>query len=588
MSATSKRRGPGQDLSGPLLVGVCSLILLAVAVTWTSAAAGAALAGTAAPPSNPFAVLFQLASGAYRWPGAWATAVLVVELVALVAAAALVFRVVRRARARRKPIDAAARYMGKGTDLDKISERTVREKAKRLGVADDVAPGVYLGRAVIGRRPLYGSAEDTYLALWGTRTGKTTMLAIPTVMTHGRAPVLCTTNRRDLVDATRGPREEFGTVWVADFQGLLDEEPTWYWDPLTYVTDVTQAARLASLFAADTRGPNAQTDAYFDPAGEELVANMLMAAKLDNRPITQVYRWLASQRDDEPARILEEAGPDYQAAADSLNGVLNAADKQRSGVYGTAIKNVACLRDPKVTRWVTPAAPGELAKRRAFSPEDYVRSSDTLYLVSREGKGSAGALVTALTVAICEAAEHLAMRSPQGRLSRPLMGVLDEAANICKWPELPDIYSHYGSRGINLMTILQSWAQGVTVWGEHGMEKLWSTANVTSYGGGGRDDRFFARISAMVGKFEPLTYSQSRQPGGKSGNPLASNVSTTTSSRPEEIIDAADLTSVPFGRAVVFASQTRTTLVETKPWWEYEWKDKVEASLRKYDPGTVK
>ncbi|WP_374754618.1 TraM recognition domain-containing protein [Arthrobacter sp. AFG20] len=41
-----------------------------------------------------------------------------------------------------------------------------------------------------------------------------------------------------------------------------------------------------------------------------------------------------------------------------------------------------------------------------------------------------------------------------------MIGVLDEAANVCRWRELPNIYSHYGSRGIVLMTIPQSWSQG--------------------------------------------------------------------------------------------------------------------------------
>ena len=43
-------------------------------------------------------------------------------------------------------------------------------------------------------------------------------------------------------------------------------------------------------------------------------------------------------------------------------------------------------------------------------------------------------------------------------------------------------YSHYGSRGICMMTILQSWSQGVEVWGRDGMRKLWSAANVKVYG----------------------------------------------------------------------------------------------------------
>lgn len=587
MSSTTKRRGPGGN-TGELLGLIATVAaFVALGAVWGATAAGAALTGTTAPPANPFTIVVDLGRGAYAWPGAWATAVLVAELVVLVLPGLFVWRAVRQTHARRKPIDAAAKYMGKGRDLDKISESTVRAKAERLGVAGDVAPGVYLGQSVAGHKPLYSSAEDTILALWGTRAGKTSMLAIPAVMRHGRAPVLCTTNRRDLVDHTRLPREAIGTVWIADFQGLMGEEPTWYWDPLTYVTDITTASNLATHFATDTREPGASTDAYFDPAGQELLSNMFMAAALDKRPITQVYRWLSNQRDDEPARILEDAGPDYAAAADGLHAVLNAADKQRSGVYGTAMKCAACLRDPKVTRWVTPPAPGEPGKRREFVPADYVRSTDTLYLVSREGRGSAGALVTALTVAICEAAEDFAMRSPQGRLARPLLPVLDEAANICKWKDLPDLYSHYGSRGINLITILQSWAQGESVWGPLGMDKLWATANITSYGGGGRDDRFFGRIAKMVGNFEATTYSRTRQPAHPGQSVFASSTSTSVSSRQEEILSEADLTSVPFGRAVLFASQTRTTLAETKPWWDFEWAPQVQASLAKYDPGAT-
>jgi len=47
--------------------------------------------------------------------------------------------------------------------------------------------------------------------------------------------------------------------------------------------------------------------------------------------------------------------------------------------------------------------------------------------------------VTALTVAICEAAEERAKVSPGGRLPIPLVVVLDEAANVCRWRELPNL-----------------------------------------------------------------------------------------------------------------------------------------------------
>ncbi|MEU1121963.1 MULTISPECIES: TraM recognition domain-containing protein [unclassified Streptomyces] len=583
MSATNKRRGPGPDISNYLLIGACSLVFVGVGVAWTSAALGARLTGSKAPGPNPFQLLFDLASGTYAWPGPWSTGVAAAELLLLAVLAALVVRAVRKKRTVSQPIDAAAPYMGHGKALAKISKEGATTTARRLGVPEGGSIGVFLGYSVIGRQPLYGSVEDTHLALWGTRAGKTTELAIPAVMDHGPAPLLATSNRRDLVDATRLPRSTIGTVWVFDVQDIIGEKASWYWNPLSYVTDITTAEKLADHFASDSRPNNASRDAYFDGAGEELLASYLLAAALDNQPITQVYKWLTDDADDEPARILEGAGPQYVMAAHGVRGFLNTTERQRSGIYGTAQKMASCLRNPGAMHWVTPPAAGDLDKRREFSPEDFVRSTDSLYLISREGKGSAGALVTALSVAVCEAAEHYAMRSAHGRLPRPLLAVLDEAANICRWSDLPNIYSHYGSRGIQLITILQSWDQGAETWGDKGMSKLWATANITSYGGGGKDVTFFDKLTKLVGNFEPETRSVSVQPNRE--GLFASNRSTSTSTRPEEIISVSDLTDLAPRRAVLFASQTRTTLIETVPWWEREWADQVQASFAMHDPG---
>ncbi|MEU6285252.1 TraG/TraD/VirD4 family protein [Streptomyces sp. NPDC047028] len=195
-------------------------------------------------------------------------------------------------------------------------------------------------------------------------------------------------------------------------------------------------------------------------------------------------------------------------AADALGGVITAPDKQRSGIYGVAQQMASCLINPEVNRWVTPPADPHAPE---FDPHAFVRTGGTLYSLSREGRDSAGPLVTALTVAVVEAAEEYATTQPGGRLSLPLVGVLDEAANVCRWRTLPALYSHYGSRGIVLMTILQSWAQGIEVWGERGMEKLWSAANVRVYGGGVSDTRFLGDLSELAGEFELRDYQTSRE-----------------------------------------------------------------------------
>ncbi|MEU9310165.1 TraM recognition domain-containing protein [Streptomyces sp. NPDC048256] len=574
MTAEQQKKPRAEDDWTFEIVIAVAVVLLVGAGAWLAAKVGAGYADEPAPPGNPLTFLVEVIKGDYSWPGSAASAVAAGEAVVVGILGLAAYRV--RERFRNKPkVDGAAQHLAKGEELGKLTMKGAAATAERLGVQSST-PGVFIGRSVKGRQPLYGSYEDMHVDIWGPRTGKTTRRAIPAIL-DGPGAVLVTSNKRDIVDATRGPRTARGPVWVFDPQQVAQEEPSWWWNPLSYVTDVAKARKMADHFASGSRDANASTDAFFDPAGQDLLANLLLAAACAKAPITQIYTWLSNPKDDAPERILRGAG--HAMSADGLAGVINAPDKQRSGIYGVAQQMASCLVNPEVNRWVTPPA-DEYAGE--FDPHAFVRTGGTLYSLSREGRDSAGPLVTALTVAVVEAAEEYATTQRGGRLPLPLVGVLDEAANVCRWRTLPDLYSHYGSRGIILMTILQSWAQGIEVWGERGMEKLWSAANVRVYGGGVSDTRFLGDLSELAGEYELREYQTSRESefGGWSGNRAISE-----STRRERVLQVSDLGAMPPGRALVLASGTKPVLVETVPWWEGAYAAEVQASLKKYDPG---
>ena len=565
----NRRRDPGGLSGGVVLLWVgLAVVVLVVASIYAAVQIGHRVAGTSdALPRDPFEVFFGLIEGRVAWPpaGTWVLAGVATVLVAI---GVLVAFALRSARRRGSRVDSAAAYMGRGRDVEALSRKHAVATATRLGVRQ--APGVPIGRTVGGGQGLYGSWEDLHIDVWGPRTGKTTSRAIPAIL-EAPGAVLVTSNKRDIVDATRDVRATGGPVWVFDPQGIALEEPSWWWNPLSYVTDEVRAARIAEHFAAGSRDPGAKTDAFFDPAGQDLLAGLLLAAALDRRPITDVYTWLTRPTDETAVDILREH--DFRLTADQVAGVVSAPEKQRGGIYGTAQQMAACLTNRAVARWVTPQnAPNQ---RPHFDPETFVRAGGTLYSLSKEGRGTAGPLVTALTVAVVEAAEELATRSVGGRLSTPLLGVLDEAANVCRWRELPNLYSHYGSRGIVLMTILQSWSQGVQVWGETGMKKLWSAANIKVYGGGVSEAGFLEDLSRMIGDYDRQASSVSTGRGHRT---------VSQQLHRERILDVADLAALPKGRAVVFASGSRPTLIRTQPWMTGPHADAVRASIAAHDP----
>lgn len=566
MSSTSRRsEGPGIDGDVILTCALVGIVVLAVAVFVGAAHLAVVLNGSREKlPESPIRFAGGLARGTVKWPAGATT--IAAGLTALVLLVAVGVAGLLRGSSRGN-VDRAARWTGHGNEIKRLSAKHAAATAQRLGVDK---PGLPIARAVRGNRMLYAGWEDVAVDVWGPRTGKTTSRAVPSILAAPGA-VLVTSNKRDVVDATRDPRADHGRVWVFDPQQIVEEPPSWCWNPLTYVTDERRAAELADVFALSSRDVGAKTDAFFDTAGQNLLAYLLFAAALDGRALTQVYLWLTSPNDDEPAVILNGHGHGILASA--LQAQINAPEKQRGGVFGTAQEMCAFMTNRQAMRWVVADPESPLP---AFDPHAFAGSCDTLYSLSKEGKGSAAPLVTALTLAVCEAAEELAKRSRGGRLPVPMVAVLDEAANVCRWRKLPDLYSHYGSRGICLLTILQSWSQGVEVWGKDGMRKLWSAATVRVYGGGVSEVEFLDELSKLIGDFD--LPSRSVTHGIRQGR------STSRSVRRERILDIADLGAMPQGRIVVFASGSKPVLARSVPWMLGPDAGRIRASIAAHDP----
>jgi hypothetical protein len=576
VSQPNRRPEPGRYDATTILVGIVVVVLLAVVgVLWASVSIGSRLDSVnPALTRNPLEVVFGLIRGRIVWPPS-ATWLTVVFAGVVVAIATGLGTVIARARRKRTRVDRSAAYLARGRDLSELGRKGATRTAQRLGVKG--TPGIPLGKSIPGGQPLFALWEYVLIALAGPRVGKTTTLVIPAIL-EAPGAVVTTSNKRDTVDATRDPRSQVGQVWIFDPQSIALEDATWWWNPLSYVKDDVKAFKLAEHFASSARADGAVQDAFFEPAGQDLLAVMVRGAELQHRPITQVFTWLSEPTNQEPVDILRAW--DYDLIAADMQGVIMSPEKQRGGVYGTGRQMASCLKIRAIEKWVAPLGSNFAGDRRPqFDPDAFVRGTGTLYSLSKEGQGSAGALVTALTAAVVEAAEEYATGQAGGRLAVPMLVVLDEAANVCRWKNLPDLYSHYGSRGIPIMSLFQSWAQGQVVFGREGMRKLWSASNVKLYLGGVAEAEFLRELSELVGDYDKHTGSVSYNRGIRSTNHQL---------RRERILDASELSALPRGRAVMLSSGTPAALIETVPWMKGKHAAAVRASIAAHDPsGTV-
>ncbi|MBY6438110.1 type IV secretory system conjugative DNA transfer family protein [Rhodococcus kroppenstedtii] len=551
-------------------------------------------------PLNPLDVISQLYTGDLVWSrGATVVAVFFTLLLLILVGAISV--VVARRRAGRTRVDGIAAHLASLKDVRSLTAQACRDTAANLGapIEKGCVPGVPLGLMVRTNVPLYADIESTHIDIWGPRSGKTTSRVIPAVL-GALGSVLTTSNKRDVVDTTRAFRAGIGTVRVFDPQKLANEDATFFWDPLSWVRSDTpttmrvdgeaaenifeddaadasvqelKAAALAKQFADSDDGQLAKKDSFFDPEGEDLLASLFLAAAVSHRPITQTYRWVTDVRNLEPIDLLRDAG--YELIADGLYAHYNATDKQRSGVFTTAKKMINSIKFRSRHAWIERSGPGDT--RPEFDPAAFARSTtDTLYVLSKEGTGSVRPIVTALTVAVCDEILAHAATIKGGRLRTPFLFALDEVANVTRWTELPGLYSHFGSRGIIIMSILQSWSQGVRCWGQDGMSALWGAANVKVYGGGVAvdDGPFLRNMSIALGDHYELTGSVSTGRGGSSQSQQRSKIRT---------IDEADLESLPRGRAIIRSSGNRPVLVKTIPWMKGPHAKAVQAANAAHD-----
>ena len=469
-------------------------------------------------------------------------------------------------------VDSATQHLASKKDIQTLSKKAVAESTERLYGQEfaEKSPGLRFGHEVSTGIGLYGGWEDLHLIMAGPRVGKTTSSVIPAIV-EAPGPVVTTSNKPDIVTDTIALTSKRGTAWVFEPQGITNGVgEKWYYDPLSYIRTEADnmdaaAASLSGIFAGPYMRDNGG-DNYFPSSARNLLTGLLLAAALENRPISDVLLWASDARNQEPVELL--AGyHQWSFWRKTIQSLYNLTEKTRDGVFGQAQNMVSVFSRSEVQRWVEPGHGG-----KEFVPEEFVRSKgDTLYLLSKEGPRSVGIITTILTVAVMEAAEAYGQQQPNGRLPVPMVCPLDETANTVLWQELPNVVSHYGSRGIILMTYLQSYSQGINLWGKEKMEALWSATTIKCIGGGIDDDELTKRMSELIGVHEEYQRSASHSAG--------SPAQVSRSIREKQTLTPAEIASLPRGRWLVRAVGRRPILAASEPFWERDWDKKTKQLL---------
>jgi type IV secretion system protein VirD4 len=345
------------------------------------------------------------------------------------------------------------------SDSDAHERVSPRHRAA-LDLSVDAHHGVYLGHR--GNEWSFAGPEHAVLVLGPPRSGKTTSLVIPNVLS-ANGPVVSTSTKPDVLDATVGARRALGEVHLFDPTGTLagrGEITALRWSPLqscsTWRGALSMARALVTVGASAGGTPPSRGDnSHWEERAQSLLAPMLLAAALDGQDMRTLLRWV-DRRHAVPAQVALAAAPERTSglARDLLDGMTVTDDRELSGIWSTASGALAGFRTDEAL---------EACAEPTFDADRFVRSGDTVYVAAPAHlQAQVAPMVVGLLEDVRQATYRRAAdpaRAPTSVSAPPVLLALDEVANIAPLPDLPAMISEGGGQGLVTMACLQDLSQ---------------------------------------------------------------------------------------------------------------------------------
>lgn len=404
-------------------------------------------------------------------------------------------------------------------------------------------------------RQLYNETNRSLMVVAPSGAGKTPRVVVPICVTHD-GPAVITSVKADVLSLTYADREKRGPVWVFDpteSQGL-----TAHWSPIARVrtwADALDAAHWIQDCAGRDALGGVENAKFWEDQARFLLAPLVFYAARSGGTIVDVARMLSS--DDGTRRDITDGlavlgDPDAIAYWTQFDGL---DPRTRSNVIATATSIIEPWRHPRIRNAVEVHA-GEDALDLDF----ITQGRGTLYLVSPAAEQSQfTAIFTCLVNAIAMKVEREAQRRGGLPLERPLLLMLDEAANIAPLPKLDEVASKAAGEGMIVVSVWQDLGQIEKIYGPARTRTIISNHFAKVYLPGISDQATLEQLSQAVGRDMFVSESASWSEQGRS----------STVSEHELAVAPPDwLRRLPVDTAIVLVSRYPAIQGQIPAWFE--------------------
>jgi type IV secretion system protein VirD4 len=420
------------------------------------------------------------------------------------------------------------------------------------------------GRVVLGRLGRLGhrgpllAAEDCQSVLIFGPPGslKTAGEVIPAVL-EWDGPLVTTSVKTDVLDATAADRAQVGQVTVLDPLGLSGW-PSARWSPLAACATWPGAIKTAEVMASTSEGGaggGEQRDARFwDDLAAKLLGPALLAAAVTSGSMREVVRWIDTRDpDEEVAKILGDLAEDLAGDGPLLawQASRQHSDRTQDSVYVSAERLLQVYADPRVAA---------MTDGHELDFEEFLTSANSLYLYAPVHEQQRLRPVFELVIAqLLEVAQTTAARSPGGMLSPRLLLALDEAANVAALANLPELATTGRGQGIQVLSVWHDLAQISHRYGRRAATVL-NGHRAKVFLPGLADVDVLELGAKLIGE---RAYSETTTSWDTFGAPSTSQ--TATSFRP--LVPVDELRQLRTGQGVVVYGNRRPACIRLRPWF---------------------
>jgi type IV secretory pathway TraG/TraD family ATPase VirD4 len=324
--------------------------------------------------------------------------------------------------------------------------------------------GIALG--FLGSRLLQAPAEDNLLLLGVQRSGKTSSVVVPTLLTWSGAAV-ATSTKEELVRISGRHRRSLAPVYVF---APLDRDQGWIsdpglepatWNPIASISDCGSGAELADHFTAEGKRGSA---AHWYLSASSLITALAVFAQEREGDMASVLTALARTAHAEYISLSQVVSD--KRASDLLIAHALTPDKEAGSIASTARSCLGLWVDERVCAATAASAHG-------LDLDRLLSEGGTLYLVApAEEAERCRPLFSALIATLLRKAS-LRARTQGGVLSPRLLLALDEAANFARIPRLAGYTSSGPGQGIQLLLCFHDLAQLEAGYGREEARTVW-------------------------------------------------------------------------------------------------------------------